>query len=532
MPDDLRSQLQPLLDCVEAMGLPLLRIDGVEADDVIGTLAKQAAAQDIDVLISTGDKDMAQLVERAHHAGEHDDRLAPRSRRREDQVRRVARADRRLPRAGRRQHRQHSGRRQSRAEDRGEVAQRVRHARQAGRERRGDRRQGRREPARRPARLWSCRASSRRSTRTSSSTATWNRSCAASRTSERLRELYTRLEFRALLRQLDGGAAAGSAPATAPPAVESAAAAARAAARTTRSILTMADLQRWIARLQAAELIALHVETASLDYMEAEIVGLAFSIEPGSAAYVPLAHDYAGAPEQLVARRRCCRLCSRCSKTSSSPKIGHHLKYGEHVLKRKGIELRGMRFDSMLESYVWNSTATRHELDAVVAALSRLRPDPLRRPDRPRREADSPSARSRSTTATKYAAENADVVAAAASRAVDEHLRACRRCNRCTKQIEQPLVPVLFRMEQAGVLIDGELLRQQSLRAGAAHARDRSAGARGGGRPVLARFAEAAAGSAVRQARAAGAAQDADRASRRRPKTCWKSSRKNTSCRG
>jgi 5'-3' exonuclease len=82
MPDDLRSQLQPLLDCVEALGLPLLRITGVEADDVIGTLAKQAAAKDMDVLISTGDKDIAQIVRRAHHAREHDDRLASRSRRR------------------------------------------------------------------------------------------------------------------------------------------------------------------------------------------------------------------------------------------------------------------------------------------------------------------------------------------------------------------------------------------------------------------------------------------------------------------
>ena len=122
----------------------------------------------------------------------------------------------------------------------------------------------------------------------------------------------------------------------------------------------------------------MHVETVSLDYMEADIVGIAFSIEPGNAAYVPMAHDYAGAPDQLSSTA-VLQALQPLLENEQLPKIGHHIKYAEHALKRKGIELRGMRFDSMLESYVWNSTATRHDVDAVVRRY--LGFDPIRYED-------------------------------------------------------------------------------------------------------------------------------------------------------
>ena len=128
MPDDLRAQLQPLLDCVNAMGLPLLRVNGVEADDVIGTLAQQAAASRHRCAHIDGRQGHGATRERAHHAREHDDRLAPRSCRRQSQIRRLSGTDRRLPRARRRHKRQHSGCAQGRTEDRGEVAQRLRRA--------------------------------------------------------------------------------------------------------------------------------------------------------------------------------------------------------------------------------------------------------------------------------------------------------------------------------------------------------------------------------------------------------------------
>ena len=236
MPDDLRSQLQPLLDCVEAMGLPLLRIDGVEADDVIGTLAKQAAAQDIDVLISTGDKDMAQLVERAHHAREHDDRLAPRSRRREEQVRRVSRTDRRLPRAGRRHIDNIPGvpkvgpkTAAKWLNDYGTLDKLVAECR-------GDRRQGRREPARRVCKdLELSRKLATLDCERRRSTATPESLVRGEPNRERLRELYTRLELRALLRAARWRRLRGGAPQTPPPAVESAVAGARPPRTTSRS---------------------------------------------------------------------------------------------------------------------------------------------------------------------------------------------------------------------------------------------------------------------------------------------------------
>ncbi len=275
---------------------------------------------------------------------------------------------------------------------------------------------------------------------------------------DRLRELYTRLEFRQLLRAIDGGVAPGTAPVP-PPAVESAVAGARPPTNY-EAIVTTADLQRWIEKLQAAELIALHIETVSLDYMEADIVGIAFSIEPGSAAYVPLLHDYAGAPEQL-ASSAVLQALQPLLENEQLPKIGHHIKYGEHALKRKGIELRGMRFDSMLESYVWNSTATRHDVDAVVRRY--LGFDPIHYEDLTGRGAKQiPFSQVALDNATRYAAENADIVLQLHG-VLWTNISGVPELRSLYEEIEQPLVPVLYRMEQAGVLIDGELLRQQGL---------------------------------------------------------------------
>jgi DNA polymerase-1 len=275
---------------------------------------------------------------------------------------------------------------------------------------------------------------------------------------ERLRELYTRLEFRHLLRAIDGGVAPGTAPVP-PPAVDSAVAGTRPPPNYA-AIVTTADLQRWIEKLQAAELIALHIETVSLDYMEADIVGIAFSIEPGSAAYVPLLHDYAGAPEQL-ASSAVLQALQPLLENEQLPKIGHHIKYGEHALKRKGIELRGMRFDSMLESYVWNSTATRHDVDAVVRRY--LGFDPIHYEALTGRGAKQiPFSQVALDHATQYAAENADIVLQLHG-VLWTNISGVPELRALYEEIEQPLVPVLYRMEQAGVLIDGELLRQQSL---------------------------------------------------------------------
>jgi len=457
MPDDLRSQLQPLLDCVAAMGLPLLRISGVEADDVIGTLAKQAAVQDMDVLISTGDKDIAQIVgERITLVNTMTDSRLDRDGVKNkfgvwpeqimdylaligDSIDNIPGIDKVGPKTAAKWLNEY-GTLDKLVENAAAVTGKVGENLRAG--------------------LQTLELSRKLATIDANLELDCNLESLVRREpdKDKLRELYTRLEFRQLLRAIDGGAAPGTAP-TPPPAVESAAAAARPPA-SYESILTMADLQRWIAQLQSAELIALHVETVSFDYMEAEIVGLAFSIEPGSAAYLPLAHDYAGAPEQLSSSA-VLQALQPLLENEQLPKIGHHLKYGEHALKRKGIELRGMRFDSMLESYVWNSTATRHDVDAVVRRY--LGFDPIHYEDLTGRGAKQiPFSQVAIDVATQYAAENADVVLQL-HRVLWTNISGVPAMRSLYEEIEQPLVPVLFRMEQAGVLIDGELLRQQSL---------------------------------------------------------------------
>ncbi len=458
MPDDLRSQLQPLLDCVEAMGLPLLRISGVEADDVIGTLARQAAAQDIDVLISTGDKDIAQMVgERITLVNTMTDSRLDREGVRTkfgvwpeqimdylaligDSIDNIPGIDKVGPKTASKWLNEY-GTLDQLVENAAVITGKVGENLRAG--------------------LQTLELSRKLATIDSNLRLDQTIDTLVRREpdKDRLRDLYTRLEFRALLRQLDGGAAADRPAGTAPPVVESAAAAARPTTNY-EAILSMADLQRWIAQLQTAELTALHVETASLDYMEAEIIGLAFCVEPGTAAYVPLAHDYAGAPDQLSSAA-VLQALQPLLENEQLAKIGHHIKYAEHALKRKGIELRGMRFDSMLESYVWNSTATRHEVDAVVRRY--LGFDPIHYEDLTGRGAKQiPFSQVAIDSATKYAAENADIVMQL-HRVLWTNISGVPALRELYESIEQPLVPVLFRMEQAGVLIDGELLRQQGL---------------------------------------------------------------------
>ena len=363
----------------------------------------------------------------------------------------------------------------------------------------------------------------------------------------RLRALYTRLELRSLLRQLPGAdavamgggradvgtagaatttvAAAGFSAATAdaaplPPAVE----------RHYETILDAARLDAWLQRPASVPTPSLSPSRRRrIDHMQAEIVGVSIAVEPGRVAYVPLAHDYPGAPAQLERAQVLARLRPLLEDDARS-KIGHHLKIAAHVLRNNGIELRGMRFDSMLESYVLNSTATRHDLEATASVVPRRRGDRLRQRGRPWRETDWRSTTCRVEQGATYAAEHADSRCSCIARSGPGSPR-FRRCEQLYDDIEQPLAPVLLDMEHAGVLIDADMLRRQSgeLAQGMLDLAERSASR--GGRELQPRFAEAAAGRAVRQARAAGAAAHTRRVSRRRPRTCSRSSRPSTSCR-
>jgi DNA polymerase-1 len=138
-----------------------------------------------------------------------------------------------------------------------------------------------------------------------------------------------------------------------------------AAPREYEVILDTQAFERWCQALEQASLFALDTETTSLDYMAARLVGLSFCIEPGKAAYLPLAHDYVGSPAQLDSAMVIERL-RPLLESEQHHKLGHHLKYDAHVLANHGIALRGMRYDTMLESYVWNSVATRHDMDSAA----------------------------------------------------------------------------------------------------------------------------------------------------------------------
>ncbi|MGH8300608.1 MAG: DNA polymerase I, partial [Steroidobacteraceae bacterium] len=299
----------------------------------------------------------------------------------------------------------------------------------------------------------------------------------------RLRELYTRYELRALLRQLDGGSGesasippaegapptpggvpreSGEAATLAPigrppgglvPAVQS------EVTRNYETLTRWEDLERWLSILSAAPLIALDTETTGLDYMSAEVVGISFCVESGTAAYLPLGHDYAGAPPQLD-RARAFEALRPILEDPERPKLGHHLKFDAHVLRNHGVRLAGMRYDTMLESYVWNSVGNRHDMDSVALCY-------LGRRTITYEEVAGKGAKQIAFSqvpverASEYAAEDADVTLCL-HRALWPKIESVPALQRLYEEIEQPLVPVLARMERQGVLVDRELLKAQS----------------------------------------------------------------------
>jgi len=224
-------------------------------------------------------------------------------------------------------------------------------------------------------------------------------------------------------------------------------------------ILSEEQFASWLDQLSRAELFAFDTETTSLDYMQAEIVGVSFCIEPGRAAYVPLAHRYPGAPDQLNREDVLARL-KPLLEDPARAKLGHHLKYDAHVLRNHGVELNGMAFDSMLESYVLNSTATRHDLDSTAQLYLGIATihyeDVAGKGAKQLRFDDVPVDK-----AAEYSAEDSDV-AMRLHRRLWPQIEALPSLAKLYREIEQPLVPVLLDMEHLGVLIDPAMLRKQS----------------------------------------------------------------------
>jgi DNA polymerase I len=473
MPDDLRSQVQPLLDAVDAMGLPLLRIVGVEADDVIGTLAREAAEAGYFVLISTGDKDMCQLVgprvglvntmsnsrlDREGVKAKFDvlpeqiiDYLALVGDS-SDNIPGVTGVGPKTAAKWLNQYQTLDSLIENAASITGKIGENLR------------------------GELPALELSRKLATIDLNVPLTVNVEAlrAGEPDVQRLRELYTRLELRLLLRSLEGTGAIAPPPGPegGAPNVDAAAAdlttvaevAAIAATAVSRrrdyvKVTSQEAFDAWLAKLSAAPLISFDTETDSLDYMRANLVGISFAVSPGEAAYVPLSHDYPGAPQQLD-RARVLAALKPLLEDEARPKLGHHLKFDAHILANYGIELAGQRFDSMLESYVLNSVTTRHDMDSTVEkylGITTIRFE------------DVCGKGTKQITfnqvdlerATEYAAEDADVTLQL-HQALWPQLEAAPRLRELYETIEQPLVPVLYRMERSGVLVDRELLRKQS----------------------------------------------------------------------
>ena len=464
MPEELRSQIPPLLAIIEAQGLPLLREPGVEADDVIGTLACRAAGAGEQVLISTGDKDMAQLVSDSITLINTmtDTRLDRESVKIKfdvypeqiidylaligDDIDNIPGIDKVGPKTAAKllaQYGSLDGIIAHLAEIPGRVGENLR------------------------AGLTTLELSRRLATIRTDLDLSVSLAQLTPRPADvaQLRELYNRLELRGLLRQLEtaesgaAGTDAAAASAAAPAATAAPVPEAQPLERHYETLTTWEALERWLALLGQAELFALDIETTSPDYMRAEIVGVSFSVAATRAAYVPLGHAYPGAPDQLPRLEVLARL-KPLLEDPALGKLGHDLKYVAHVLAHVGIRLEGMRFDTMLESYVWNSVATNHERDADAQRYLGIRT--LGYTELTGRGAKQicfdqvPVER-----ASEYAAECADV-ALRLHRALWPQLEGVPMLATLYREIEQPLVPVLLAMEQHGVLIDREQLRLQS----------------------------------------------------------------------
>jgi DNA polymerase-1 len=478
MPDDLRSQTEPLLSAVEALGLPVLRIDGVEADDVIGTLACRAAAAGRSVLISTGDKDMAQLVnehitlintmsgtvlDRAGVKTKFDvfpeqiiDYLALVG----DSSDNIPGIDKVGPKTAAKWLNAY-GTIDVLLEHAAEITGKVGENLRAGLTMLSLARQ---------------LATIRTDLDLPVDTAGLTRRAADI---AQLRGIYAALELRTLLSQLEAatsatsvtttvseGTAGGDA-GTATVAVEVTlavpadpeAAALAAIPRQYETVLDQESLDRWCQALSNAEIFAFDTETTSLDYMNTEIVGLSFCIEPGVAAYVPLGHDYAGAPPQLD-RARVLEQFKPLLEDADRGKLGQHLKFDIHVLENYGITLRGQRYDTMLESYVLDSTATRHDMDSN--AKHYLGIDTIHFEDVAGKGAKQIGFNQVSVErAAQYSAEDADVTLRL-HRTLWPRLERTPKLAALYTEIEQPLVPILQHMERRGVRIDREMLRIQS----------------------------------------------------------------------
>jgi DNA polymerase-1 len=449
MPEELLSQIEPLHAMIRAMGLALLQVPGVEADDVIGTLARRAEERGMQVLIASGDKDLTQLVNAAitlldtlqntvTDAARVEEKFGVPPERIVDYLALVGDSSDNVPgvpgvgsKIAARWLKEYGSLNalMTRAADiPGKLGEKL----QAGLAQ---------LPLSRQLVTLNCEVplplpleDLKRTTPDQ----------------QALRDLLRRYEFNSWLRQLDEAD-----PRPVPPGV----AESHPAGTDYQLLLDEAALDQWLERLQQAELFAFDTETTSLDYLEARIVGVSFAIQPWEAAYVPLAHVYPGAPEQLD-RDRVLEKLRPLLEDPQRAKLGQNLKYDLQVLCNHGINLAGIRHDTMLESYVLNSTATRHDMDTMAVKYLGVKTihyeDVAGKGARQLCFDQVPLEQ-----AGPYAAEDADVTLR-----LHQHfwpqLAAEAALRWVYEDLEIPLISVLARMEHTGVRVDAGLLQQQS----------------------------------------------------------------------
>ncbi len=445
MPDDLRTQVQPILDAVEALGLPLLRVAGVEADDVIGTLCEQAADKGLKVLVSTGDKDLAQLVnDQVRLVNTMNDSTLDRDGVKtkfgvypeqivdylalvgdsSDNIPGVPKVGAKTAAKWLNLYDSADGIVEHGDEIKGAVGQSLRDNIEK-------------------LRLSQALATIRTDVDLE---VTVNDLKAVDADADALRKLYSHFELRSLLRLLDEQADEPAVPAA-------------HQQGNYETVLTWDAFDGWLKKITGAKLTAFDTETTGLDYMEAEIVGLSLAVENGEACYIPVAHDYPGAPDQLP-RAEVLQKLHHFLTDDKKKKVGHHLKYDAHILRRYDIVLAGMQFDSMLESYVLNSVATRHDMDSV--AKHYLGKETIHYEDVAGKGAKQLTFNQIDLeTAAPYAAEDADITLQLHT-ALWTQLGEHSTLKKVYEEIEQPLVPVLLEMEEIGVLVNRKMLTRQS----------------------------------------------------------------------
>lgn len=452
MPDELRSQIDPIHQIIRAMGLPLLIIDGVEADDVIGTLALEGARNERLVVISTGDKDMAQLV------GEHVTLVNTMT----DTVMDSAGVEQKfgVPPALIIDYLALIGDKSDNIPGVPGVGEKTALAILQGIGGIGaiytNLEQVRELDFRGSKKMPEKLAEHKALAELSYLLATIKTDVALDDTLDSLHngdvdqaellQQFQELEFKGWVEELS---AAGEEQKPQPAAVEN----------DYQTILTEAELDQWLEKLAAAEVFAFDTETTSLDYMEAQLVGISFAVSAHQAAYVPLAHDYLGAPEQLD-RNAVLEKIRPLLEDPAQAKVGQNLKYDMSVLANYGIELRGIAFDTMLESYITDAVATRHDMDSLAGHY--LGESTIHFQDIAGKGAGQLTFNQISIEqAAPYAAEDADIT-------LRLHQKLWPGLNQESglrdlfERVEMPLVPVLSRIERNGALVDANLLGLQS----------------------------------------------------------------------